>query len=208
VRAIFLNRYSIINEYRGASLGQLDQSCFLPGALTALRWLRLAGFQVFVVSHQPQISRGQFSRADVEELHACLRSWVELSGGHISAVRYCPHQPHEGCTCFYPNPDMLLSLGEDWNLDLPRTYLVGDTVKDMQAGTTAGCRLVMVRTGYGAQQATLPELERCRPEYLAPDLLGAVRWVLRQEKLTLPHTHADKLLSHPTLPSLLLATGT
>ena len=60
MRAIFLNRYSVINEYRGASLGQLDQSCFLPGALTALRWLRLAGFQVFVVSHQPQISRGQF----------------------------------------------------------------------------------------------------------------------------------------------------
>lgn len=201
MRAIVLNRYSIINEYRGARLGRIDQSCFLPGALTALRWLRLAGFSVFVISYQPQISRGQVSRAEVEELHASLRSWIELSGGHISAVRYCApngaDQPNEPS----PHYTMLMELAHECNLALPCTYFVGDTLLDMRTGHAAGSRIVMVRTGYGADQAAAPEIERCAPEFIAPDLLGAVRWVLRQERLTLPSIESDIMLRRSLLPA-------
>jgi D-glycero-D-manno-heptose 1,7-bisphosphate phosphatase len=201
VRAIILNRYSIINEYRGAKLGRIDQSCFLPGALTALRWLRLAGFNVFVISHQPQISRGQVSRSQVEELHASLRSWVELSGGQISAVRYCAAEVGDQPNEHSPHYTMLMELALECNLSLPGTYFVGDTLRDMRAGRAAGSRIVMVRTGYGAEQALVPEIERCSPECFAPDLLGAVRWVLRQERLTLPSIESDKMLRRSLLPA-------
>ncbi|MBC8078258.1 MAG: HAD-IIIA family hydrolase [Chloroflexales bacterium] len=201
MRAIILNRYSIINEYRGSRLGRIDQSCFLPGALTALRWLRLAGFNVFVISHQPQISRGQVSRSDVDELHACLRSWIELSGGQINAVRYCTDEGADQPNEQSPHYTMLMDLAHECNLMLASTYFVGDTLHDMRAGRAAGSRIVMVRTGYGADQAAAPEIERCAPEFIAPDLLGAVRWVLRQEGLTLPSVESDTLLRRSLLPT-------
>ena len=201
MRAIILNRYSIINEYRGSKLGRIDQSCFLPGALTALRWLRLAGFSVFVISHQPQVSRGQMSRSQVDELHASLRSWVELSGGQISAVRYCEAEVADQQNEPSPHYTMLMGLAEECHLTLACTYVVGDTLRDMRAGRAAGSRIVMVRTGYGADQAAAPEIERCAPECIAPDLLGAVRWVLRQERLTLPSIESDTMLRRSLLPA-------
>ena len=199
VRAIFLNRYSIINEYRGACFTGLDRSCFLPTALTALRWLHLAGFQVFVISHQPQVSRGEVAPSAIEELHNRLRWWAELSGGRISAVRYYPYE--HGENRLSPQIEMVQDLADEWNLDLSRAYLVGDTLNDMLAAQATGCRRLMVRTGYGAEQAALPGVEQCRPDHLAKDLLGAVRWVLRQENLTLPQTANDTLLRSPRLPS-------
>lgn len=199
VRAIFLNRYSIINEYRGACFTGLDRSCFLPNALTALRWLHVAGFQVFIISHQPQVSRGEVSHSAIDELHNRLRWWVELCGGRISAIRYYPHERQENRPG--PQVEMLQDLAEEWMLDLSQAYFVGDTLNDMLAAQATGCHRLMVRTGYGAEQAALPGVEQCRPDYLAKDLLGAVSWVLRHEHLTLPQTAYDTLLRTPRLPA-------
>lgn len=204
MRAIILNRYSIINEYLGEHVAGLDRSCFLPGALTALRWLRLAGFDVFVISHQPQVSRGEVSHAAVADLHQHLRSWVELSGGRISDIRYSTAERHTGDAEL--EIDMLHDLADSWTFDLRRAYLVGDTLNDMLAARATNCRRIMVRTGYGAEHVTKLD-PHCLADHIALDLRCAVRWVLRQEGLTLPETNDDVLLSTSFAPLRARAVG-
>lgn len=193
MRSIFLDRDGVINENSNNHVKSWDEFTFLPHALTALRWLNLTGFRVFVVTNQAIVNRGLVSNATIEEIHARMIAQIELHGGRISAVSYCPHDNHEQCTCRKPQPGMLLDLAAKWQIDLHRTYMVGDALTDIAAAHAAGCTPVLVRTGRGMQQSRLPEIRQQRPAYIAPDLAGAVQWIFRQEWLMLPAVEYDPL---------------
>jgi D-glycero-D-manno-heptose 1,7-bisphosphate phosphatase len=151
--------------------------------LAALRWLRQAGLHTFVVTNQAIVSRGIVSTAVIEDIHARMRWQIRQHGGQIDDVRFCPHDTHEGCACRKPRPGMLVQLAAKWNVDLARSYMVGDAWTDMAAGRAANCRCVMVRTGRGAEQSLLLEDQQAPADYIAADLAGAVDWILAQENL-------------------------
>jgi D-glycero-D-manno-heptose 1,7-bisphosphate phosphatase len=184
IRAIFLDRDGVIGENRTDHVKSWDEFRFLPGALDALRWLRLAGFCTFVVTNQAIVNRGIASAKTVEDIHDRMSLCVAWHGGRIDDIRYCPHDNSEQCQCRKPQPGMLRQLAEQWHVDLTRSYMVGDAWTDIAAGRAVNCRSIMVRTGRGAEQISLPESRQHPADYVAADLAAAVVWLCQEEGIT------------------------
>jgi D-glycero-D-manno-heptose 1,7-bisphosphate phosphatase len=194
IRAVFLDRDGVIGENRADHVKSWEEFCFLPGALAALRRLRQAGWNVFVVTNQAIVNRGIASAQVVEGINSLMIAQVRQHGGYIHDVRYCPHDSHEHCLCRKPSAGMLMELAEQWQIDLTQSYLVGDAWTDIAAGRAVNCRCIMVRTGRGAEQLELPEARRYPADHLADDLSGAVAWLFEQERIIAP-VHEPSLWS-------------
>lgn len=117
---------------------------WLPGAKEALRRLKEAGYRVIVVSNQAGIGRKAMTEADLREIHDRMKADAENAGGQIDAVYYCPHDWDEKCECRKPSPGMLFQAQRDLNLDLTRTFFIGDDERDGQAADRAGCPFMRV----------------------------------------------------------------
>jgi len=189
--AVFLDRDGAINvevEY----LGRPEQLRLLPGSAEAIRMLNEAGAKVVVVTNQAGVARGYFTERDVEAVHVELARQLERAGAHLDGIYYCPHHPTAGigpyrmdCARRKPNPGMLYRAARELGLDLRRSVLVGDKLSDIEAGVRAGCRTVLVLTGYGEE--TAKRLQDCsfQPDFVASDLLEAVQWILSAQDLPL-----------------------
>jgi len=180
-RAVFLDRDGTINEEVGylRSLGQL---AVFPWSAEAIRDLNRAGIKVVVVTNQSGIARGYFDEHFVRQVHRRLQDLLGRKGAFIDAFYYCPHHPTEGippyrkvCSCRKPEAGMLLQAARDLQIDLLRSYMVGDMMKDVQTGQRVGAKGILVETGYGsAEKLNTPP----HPDYTAATLLDAVSWIL------------------------------
>jgi D-glycero-D-manno-heptose 1,7-bisphosphate phosphatase len=186
VRTIFLDRDGTINYNRPDHVKSWDEFRFLPGSLTALRWLTTAGFRIFVVTNQAAINRGLVSAREVARINERMCQEVALRGGKIWDVIICPHTPEERCRCRKPQPGLLRGALARWGGTAAGTYMVGDAVSDIAAGLELACRCVLVRTGRGEQQLAQPEAALYPAQHVAPNLLAAVGWVFREEGLLPP----------------------
>jgi D-glycero-D-manno-heptose 1,7-bisphosphate phosphatase len=109
-----------------------------------------------VVSNQSGVARGYYTEEDVDNLHRHIATELGKSGAHVDAWLYCPHHP-EGrgsyslpCRCRKPMPGMLIEAAGRFDIDLGSSVMIGDKLADIEAGIAAGCRTILVRTGYGA----------------------------------------------------------
>jgi D-glycero-D-manno-heptose 1,7-bisphosphate phosphatase len=200
MKAVFLDRDGVINENRDDHVKSWDEFTFIPGALTALRMLRHAGFHVFVVTNQAIVERGVVSPQTIEDIHERMAAEVLSHGGLIHDIRYCPHDSHSNCSCRKPQPGMLLDLAARWNVDVGRSYMIGDALTDMTAGHALTCRCILVQTGRGAEQLRLPEAKQYPVDWVATNLLSAVTWLFSQEGLSRPYHHdATSRVRQPTI---------
>jgi D-glycero-D-manno-heptose 1,7-bisphosphate phosphatase len=177
--AVFLDRDGTINEEVGY-LDDPDHLYLIPGAAEAIRLLNEAGIPAVVVSNQSGIGRGYFSAATAEEINEQLAKQLAKHGAHVDAIYYCPHHPSEGCDCRKPKTGMLKQAAREYGIDTHLAFIVGDKASDLDAGHRAGCRTVLVLTGYG--ELARENLNDCdfQPDYVSTDLLDAVRWVLAE----------------------------
>lgn len=178
-RAVFLDRDGTINiekEY----LYQAAEFEFIPGATEAIRLLNQAGMLVVVVTNQSGVARGYYTEEDVENLHRHIDRELESCGAHVDAWLYCPHHPTGRgsyglpCNCRKPLPGMLQDAARRYGIDLEKSAIIGDKRADIEAGLAAGCRTILVRTGYGAEEEQYvgPQTTVC------DDLLSAVKFML------------------------------
>ncbi len=183
--AVFLDRDGTINVevnylHRPADLE------LIPGAPEAIARLNAAGLLVIVVTNQAGIARGYYTEANMRALHAYLNECLMAHHAHIDAFYYCPHHPEftEPCACRKPAPGMLLMAAADHGIDLECSWLIGDTAGDMGAGYAAGCRTILVRTGYGAEleSAWRHRMSGVGPEVVVDALPDAVDYILRQDR--------------------------
>jgi len=156
-KAVFLDRDGTINE-ESEYLYKIEDCRFLPGVKEAVKLLNEAGYLVVVVTNQSGVARGYYSESDLEKLHQHMAKEFADSGARIDAWYYCPHHPdfHAEsaiCDCRKPLPGMLLVAADELGIDLCSSWMVGDKSADMEAGLAAGCRSILVRTGYGAVEA-------------------------------------------------------
>lgn len=175
-RAVFLDRDGTINiekEY----LYRIADFEFIPGAVDAIRMLNEAGFLVIVVTNQSGVARGYYSEEDVENLHRHINRELEKSGARVDAWRYCPHHP-EGrgsyalpCNCRKPLPGMLKEAIDHYAIDPGTSFMIGDKLADISAGLAAGCRTILVRTGYGADEERRVSCDT----FVFDNLLGGVK---------------------------------
>jgi len=156
-RAVFIDRDGTINEEK-EYLYRTDEFAFIPGAPQAIRLLNEAGFLVIVVTNQSGVARGYYTEEDVQLLHRHIAAQLEPFGARVDGWYYCPHHPAGRgsyalpCRCRKPLPGMLLEAAGRFAIDLGSSIMIGDKLVDMQAGAAAGCRPILVRTGYGAQE--------------------------------------------------------
>ena len=156
-RAVFLDRDGVLNRvvvhngrpYPPSSLDELE---ILPRVAEALRDLKAAGFRLIVATNQPDVGKGLQRRDVVEACHARLCQMLP-----IDAIQVCYHVDADACPCRKPRPGMLLEAARRWNIDLTRSYMVGDRWRDVGAGRAAGCRTIWVQSDYDEQPPEAPD---------------------------------------------------
>ncbi len=160
VKLVILDRDGTINEDRDDFVKSPDEWVPLPGALEAIARLNHAGWHTVIATNQSGLGRGTFDMSTLNAMHAKMNQMLAKQGGRIDAVFFCPHAPDESCTCRKPLPGLFEQIGERFGMSLRDVPVVGDSVRDLQAGVAAGCRPHFVRTGKGARlgEAQLAEL--------------------------------------------------
>jgi D-glycero-D-manno-heptose 1,7-bisphosphate phosphatase len=183
-RAVFIDRDGTLNVEVNY-LHRVADLALTPGAAEAVRALNQAGYLTIVVTNQAGIARGYYDEAALHTLHAHLAAVLATADAHLDAIYFCPHHPDFGvpCDCRKPAPGMLLRAAAEHDLDLGRCWLIGDTAGDIEAGRAAGCRTVLVRTGYGTQTEAALDT-RSRPDAVQDDIGAAVRYILAQDSAT------------------------
>ena len=153
-KCVFLDRDGTINKYVGF-LRDIDQFELLPDAAQAIRRINESGYLCIVVTNQPVIARGEVTEPELREIHNKMETLLGREGAYIDGLYYCPHHPHKGyegeipelkidCDCRKPKPGMLLQAAKDFNIDLSRSYMIGDSENDVQCGLSAGCTALRV----------------------------------------------------------------
>lgn len=156
-RAIFLDRDGTLNKDSGY-VHRKEDWIWLPGVLQALRRFRAAGYLLVVVSNQSGLARGMFTQKDLAALEAWVTTQMAEKNVGIDAWYYCPHLPEitGPCSCRKPEPGLLLQAARDLDIDLARSWMVGDSLRDVQAGLAAGCQCVLVGPAGRERAQSLP----------------------------------------------------
>jgi D-glycero-D-manno-heptose 1,7-bisphosphate phosphatase len=160
--AVFLDRDGTLNvkppehEYLTAA----DGFSWLPGAQQGAARLARAGYVLVVASNQRGVARGIVEPSALRAVEALIQRGLERHDCAIAAFRYCPHEESADCNCRKPRPGLLLDLARDLELDLSRSWMIGDSDSDVLAGQAAGCRTVLIGTAS----------ETCKPDVIAPSL--------------------------------------
>ena len=157
-RAVFLDRDGVINHavVRGGKPyppDSLESLQILPGVGEALSRLREAGFLNVIVTNQPDVATGKQRREVVEAMHTFLEK--NLS---IDLIKVCLHADADNCACRKPKPGMLLEAARELNIDLARSFMVGDRWRDVAAGQAAGCQALFIDCGYSEKRPDKPYL--------------------------------------------------
>ena len=177
--AVFLDRDGTINEQMGY-INHLSRFRLLPQAVPAIRRLNAAGVKVVVVTNQSGAARGYFPASLVDEVHDHLKQLLAVGGAHLDGIYTCLHGPADGCACRKPRPALMEQAARDLDLDLSRSYLVGDRYIDIQTAANAGAKGILVLTGYGqGEYDYLRHTQPVQPVFMAPDLEAAVEWILQ-----------------------------
>ncbi len=149
MKLVILDRDGTINEDSLEYIKSEAEWKPLPGALEAIARLNHAGWHVVVASNQSGLGRGLFDVAALNAMHAKMHKLLATAGGRVEAIFYCPHAPDQACRCRKPQPGLFEQIGERYGIDLKGVPAVGDTARDLIAGTSVGCEPHLVLTGKG-----------------------------------------------------------
>ncbi|MFC0267532.1 D-glycero-beta-D-manno-heptose 1,7-bisphosphate 7-phosphatase [Kushneria aurantia] len=180
---IILDRDGVINEDSIAFIRSPEQWIAFPQALEAIARLHQAGWQLAVATNQSGIARGYFDEPTLDAMHDRMHREVEAAGGRIDHVVWSPHGPDDDSEMRKPRPGMLLKIRDLCGLkNLDNAWMVGDSLRDLQAGQSAGCRTALVLTGKGRiTRGDLDQLERPDEVIIADSLLEFANRLLAAE---------------------------
>lgn len=152
-RAVFLDRDGVINRVaiedgKPLSPRRFEEFDFLPGIEQFVKELKEAGYLRVVVTNQPDLARGRLEKDDLDKMHDLIGRRLQVDG-----IYACLHDDGDNCGCRKPKPGLLHRAAREWDIDLSRSFMLGDTWRDVEAGKGAGCRTILLQTPYntGAQ---------------------------------------------------------
>lgn len=161
-KLVILDRDGVINEDSDAYIKTPGEWRPLPGSAEAIARLNRAGYRVVVATNQSGLARGYFDQAGLDAIHRTMAAHLATVGAHLSGVYFCPHGPDDGCQCRKPLPGLIDQIVAEYG-DVAGVPMVGDSLRDLEAGVARGCRPVLVLTGKGRRT-----LEKGLPETLGP----------------------------------------
>ena len=150
-----------------------------PFAGAAIRRLNLAGLVVIVVTNQSGVARGYFPESLIQQVNERMQRELSAAGAHVDGIYYCPHSSADGCACRKPKTGMIERAAREHNLDISRSFVVGDRYGDVELAFRAGCHAIFVRTGYGLGEESWHAKDWPRqPDAIVDDLQQAADWIL------------------------------
>ncbi len=171
--AVFIDRDGVINVRRpGDYVLNWSQFVFVPGMRTTLKQIASLGFPMIVISNQAAVGKGLLDIAGLQEITTQMYQTLAADGTLLSAAYYCPHRADENCACRKPQPGLLQTAAQDFNVDLSRSLFIGDSETDVQAARAAGCAPLL----FSADDPQSRELLTARE---ASDLFAVVKNYLR-----------------------------
>ena len=177
-KAIFLDRDGVINKTfikNGLpfSPSSFDQLKILPGVKESILRLKKLNFLCLVVTNQPDVSRGKIEKKTVIEMNNYLKDEIKLDDFFV-----CYHDDHDNCKCRKPKPGLLLEASKKWNIDLKKSYMIGDRWKDIESGRCVGCKTIFIDYNY---KETKPK----NPDFTTVSLFNAVHLIekIQDEKI-------------------------
>ena len=149
IKVIFLDRDGVINKYPGDRqyVTSLKAFKFLPGSLWAIKTLTNTGFRIFVVSNQAGVSKGLYSKTELNKITRFMLKGVKKAGGRIEEVLYCLHTDKMNCLCRKPKIGLLKKVIGKERVDFDNSYFIGDSLIDVKTGKTFGTKTILVFTG-------------------------------------------------------------
>jgi len=183
--AVFMDRDGTLSHEVGY-VNHLSRFHLFPFAVEAVRLINRSGFLAVLVTNQAGVARGYFPESLVQEIHRMMIASLADGGAHLDGIYVCLHHPDQGdppyridCDCRKPRPGLLRRAEKALNIDLARSWVVGDRAGDLELAWNVGARGALVRTGYGLGELTYKTPSLARPPDLVADHLleAAVRIV-------------------------------
>ena len=189
-RAVFLDRDGVIIRQKEV-VCKPGQMKILKNSDKAIKLLNELGFHVVVVTNQPQIAKNQCTVMDVKRINKLLKEKLAKRNAKIDAMYFCPHHPEKHhkdiapdrrkyrikCRCRKPNIGMLLQAKKRFKLNLPSGYIIGDRTVEIQTGKNAGCKSILLKTGYAGRDKKY----NTKPNFICKDLYSAAKLIRKLE---------------------------
>jgi len=193
-RAVFLDRDGVINQIvYHQEIGVLDtpfhpaQFKLLPGVIKALRRINSLGFKTILVSNQPGVAKKHMRLENFWKIDQKMRKELAQKKASLDAVYYCLHHPQGDdkrfkkiCNCRKPKPGLILKASKELRVDPKSSYLVGDSLIDIQAGKKAGCTTFLLGN-HKCDLCKFIEEKNNRPDFIVKDLYQAVKLIEKKE---------------------------
>lgn len=187
-RAIFLDRDGTMNVSKGF-ISNADDLELIPGTIEAIKAINKSGALAIVITNQPVIARGECSFEELHNIHNKLKTLLGEKGAFVDDIFYCPHHPDKGfegevpelkfdCECRKPKTGMIDEAVKKYNIDLSKSYMVGDSTMDLELARNAGVKSVLVDTGFAGDDGKYDR--SCDIE--AKDLLDAIEKIIKDMK--------------------------
>jgi len=194
-KTVFLDRDGVINEVvYNKEMGIVDspstveQFKLLPDVGKAVNKLHKQGFKVIVISNQPGLAKDHYDIDVFEKMKEKMKTELEKNGAKTDAEYYCLHHPEakikkykEICDCRKPKPGMIFKATKEHNIDLSKSWMIGDGINDLQAGKKAGCKTILI----GRMKCDLCKImedEKVKPDFIAPNLFKASLIIEKEER--------------------------
>jgi len=149
-KCVFLDRDGIINKKapEGDYIKNWSEFKFLSGVKEAIKKLNKAGFLVIIITNQRGIAKGLMTEEDLKDIHSKMIEELKKSGARIDSIYYCPHDEKDNCNCRKPKIGMFIKAKKDFNIDLSKSWLIGDSLSDIKSGIKANCNTVFFNKSF------------------------------------------------------------
>lgn len=191
-KAVFLDRDGTLNE-EVSYLGSIDALKLIPNVEKAIRFLNQAGILTVVVTNQSGVARGFFTEECVKLIHSAIDKMMLYENAFIDAWFYCPHHPSQAtpelkerygidCQCRKPRIGMVEKACKELNIAPRQSYVVGDSLRDLELAWNVGAKPVLVLTGHGRHTLQALTSEQRESVFVADDLYAASLWIVEKER--------------------------
>ena len=187
-RAVFLDRDGTINK----DVGYPDSFSLIeiyPFSFEAVKKINAAGFLAVITTNQSGVGRGLIQEKNLYDIHQKMADAFVHKGAHFDGIYFCPHyifsklpEYRKNCACRKPYPGMAQQAARDLDIDLSRSFMIGDKVEDILFGKNIMATPILVLTGFGQKSLPILRKKRVAPAYVAQNLIEAVEWILEKEK--------------------------
>lgn len=183
MKLIILDRDGVINHDRDDFVKSPDEWQPIEGSLDAIAFLTQADYTLAIATNQSGLARGYFDIDVLNDMHSKMHKLIQQAGGEVSGIWFCPHLADHNCQCRKPKSGMVIDIIRRFNADPQKTYLVGDSLRDLQAIANVGGIPVLVRTGKGNRTLANHETELPENTLVFDDLLAFSQFLIQQNKI-------------------------